>query len=192
MPRAAEVKNFETFTDEEWDCIRAVLPTQEEPNDRSEIEIIGAAFWDMRRSRSQHGSPAKLRKRLEILQRQSRDLQEGLKALPDRLRASAPHPDLTELDRWLWALLMTFGVLAGPPFSKNRDLYRDWLYDALLERWEALGGELSFSRRLDNTPYGPLIDFLMMTVKAIVGKAPGASGMAKIIEQHRKARDFPV
>jgi hypothetical protein len=36
-----------------------------------------------------------------------------------------------------------------------------------------------------------LIDFLTLTMKAIAGKAPGPSGIAKIIDQYRKADDFP-
>jgi hypothetical protein len=182
---------FEAFTDQEWESIRAVLPT-EEPRHRRGIESIGQAFWIMRESRLQLGRPVEIRKRLESLQRQSRELQEALRALPDGLRSSAPHPDLDPLDRWLEVVVMIFGVLSGPQFSRNRDLYREWLYDALLDHWEGqLGGTLSFSRKPDGTPYGPLIDFLILTVKAVVGKAPGPSGIAKVIDQYRKTRDFP-
>jgi hypothetical protein len=145
----------------------------------------------MRESRLQCGPPLKVFKQLEALQRKSYALQDALKSLPDRLRPLAPDLDLAKLDNWLWSLFIAFGVAAGPSFSRNRDAYRDWLYRVLLGHWEELGGSLSFSRKPDGSPYGPLIDFLTRTVKAIARKAPGPSGMAKIIERYRKAGDFP-
>jgi hypothetical protein len=182
---------FEQFTDEEWEAIRLLLPREEKPSDRGDIELTGRVFWYMRESRLQCGPPLKVFKQLEALQRKSYELQDALKALPDTLRPLAPNLDLAKLDNWLWALFIAFGGLAGPSFSRNRDAYRDWLYKLLLGHWEELGGSFSFSRKLDGSPYGPLINFLTLTMRAIAGKAPGPSGIAKIIERYRKAGDFP-
>jgi hypothetical protein len=191
---------FEAFTEEQWTAIRAVRDDWPDDIDwseiRGDIEGTGSVYWSMRNSRLEWGPPAKFCKRLDSLLRQSRELQGALKKLPDKLFALGPDPGLNylnSLDRWLQGLLLAYERLAGPEFSGRSDYYRDWLYQGLLEEWEGpLGGDLSFSRRLDNTPYGPLIDFLTLTVKAILGKAPGPSRMAKIIEQYRKSGDFPL
>lgn len=189
---------FETFTEDQWQAICSTCNDRPDdidwPEVRRRIELAGWAFWEYHRLRLQSGQPVVVRKRLEIVQRRSRELQEALSALPDNIRSKAPHPDLTTLDNWLWALLTTYGVLAGRGFAKNSDAYRVELYDSLLECWEGMiGGELSFSRRPDDdTPYGRLIDFLTLTVGAILGRAPGPHGLAKIIDQYRKANDLPV
>ena len=185
------IMTFEQFTDQQWEAIRLLLPREEKPSDRGDIELTGRVFWYMRESRLQCGPPLKVFKQLEALQRKSYELQDALKALPDRMRPLAPDLDLAKLDNWLWALFILFGHLAGPSFSRNRDAYRDCLDDGLLGHWEKLGGSFSFSRKPDGSPYGPLIDFLTLTMKAIAGKAPGPSGIAKIIDQYRKADDFP-
>jgi hypothetical protein len=182
---------FEQFTDQQWEAIRLLLPREEKPSDRGDIELTGRVFWIMRKQRLALGPPLKVFKQLEALQRKSYELQDALKALPDKLRPLAPDLDLAKLDNWLWALFIAFGSLAGPAFSRNRDAYRDRLYYGLLGHWEKLGGSFSFSRKPDGLPYGPLIDFLTLTMKAIAGKAPGPSGIAKIIDQYRKAGDFP-
>jgi hypothetical protein len=63
----------------------------------------------------------------------------------------------------------------------------------LLALWiDLFDGDLSFSRKLDGTPFGPLVEFLTLTLRAITGRAPGPDGIAKIIDQYRKKRpDLP-
>jgi hypothetical protein len=191
---------FTAFTEAQWSAIwktirsidRDEWPDGIEAQARQDIELSGWTFCEMRRQRLQLGPPAKLLKSLKSLQRQTRKLQDALTAsLPDKLLALGPDPQpLERLDQWLQGLLMIFENLAGPQFSRRSDYYRNWLYDRLLTHWaESLGGQLSFSREQPaNKPYGPLIKFLTLTVTAILGKAPGPSGMAKIIDQYRPRR----
>jgi hypothetical protein len=190
---------FTAFTEAQWSAIwktirsidRDEWPDGIEAQARESIELSGWTFWNMRHLRLQLGPPAKLLKSLKSLLRQTRKLQDALTAsLPDKLLALGPVPQpLERLDQWLQGLLMIYETVTGPQFSRRSDAHRNWLYVRLLETWESLGGQLSFSREQPaNRPYGPLIEFLTLTVTAILGKAPGPSGMAKIIDQYRPRR----
>jgi hypothetical protein len=87
-------------------------------------------------------------------------------------------------------LLPRYEYLAGPQFRGRKDPNRHWLELGLLTLWTDLfKGDLSFSRKLDGTPYGPLVKFLKLTLHAITGTAPGPAGIAKIIVRYRK--QFP-
>jgi len=57
----------------------------------------------------------------------------------------------------------------------------------LISIWIDAGGELSYSRKKDDptTPYRPLVDFLTLTLKAILGETFRPSGIAKMIDRHR-------
>jgi hypothetical protein len=61
-----------------------------------------------------------------------------------------------------------------------------FLYFRVLNLWRVqLKRDLKYSRN-DNGPYGPLIDFFAAVVKPILGdKAPGAAGIASIIDDER-------
>lgn len=182
---------FQAFTEEQWRAICSIRDNWPDGIDwlevRSEIERLGETFWWMRQNRLQFGPPGKFGETLKRLLRQTHKLQDALKALPDRVLADAPDPRLKLLERRLqdWLLLSEM-ILTRPSFSRRSDAYREWLCAGLLGEWVGrLGGNLSFSRKLDNKPYGPLIDFLTLTLKAILGEAPGPSGIAKIIERYR-------
>ena len=188
---------FETFTEDQWQAIRSIRKDWPDDIDwrevRRGIEWSGWAYWKSHRLRLQSGQQTEARKRLETLQRRSRELLEAFNALPDNFRSNAPRPDLTALDSWLRGRLTDFGTVADPGFLRNSDAYRADLYASLLEYWKGpLGGKLSFSRRPDDDiPYGMLIDFLTLTVGPILGRTPGPHGLAKIIDQYRKAGDLP-
>jgi hypothetical protein len=127
-----------------------------------------------------------LAKRPDVLLRQTRKLQEGLKSVPDHVLTGAPEFGLNSLEQRLQDWLSLHAALGGPFFSGRNEYYRDLLYEALLAEWvDTLGGQLSFARDQYEQPYGPLIDFLSITLKAILGRAPGPSGIAKIIDKYR-------
>ena len=110
-----------------------------------------------------------------------------MNALPDPIRGSSPDSDLEEQDRRLQIWLVRYEYFAGPQFRGRKDPNRHWLELRLLTLWIHLfDGDISFARKLDGTPYGPLIKFLTLTLNAITGSAPGPDGIAKIIEQYRK------
>ena len=87
--------------------------------------------------------------------------------------------------------LFTTSISPDRQFRGRKDPYRHWLELGLLALWiDLFEGDLSFSRKLDGTPYGPLVEFLTLTLHAITGSAPGPAGIAKIIDQYRKQRPY--
>jgi hypothetical protein len=201
---------FTAFTEEDWQAIRSVRDDWPDGVDwlavRRRLEARGRRYWMDTVSRKSSGPPAKIRKRLERLLQQIRNLQVEVKSLPDYVLRHAPDSGDELLDsapvfsfepapdfgfkpqeQWLQDWLFAYENADRAPFSGSRDPVRDLLlYESLLEQWVApLGGKLAYSRRLDGTPYGPLIEFLTITLKAYLGKAPGPHGIAKIIERYR-------
>ena len=131
------------------------------------------------------GSPVKIRDGLRTALRLIHKLQAAMNALPVDIRESSPDINLEE--RRLQSWLVRYEYYAGPQFRGQKDPYRHWLELGLLTLWvDLFDGDTSFARKLDGTPYGPLVDFLTLTLHAITGSAPGPAGIAKIIEQYRK------
>jgi hypothetical protein len=184
---------FSAFADEDWQAIRLIRADWPDGIDwvkaRSKIENTGRTYWYLHEGRSRFGPPAKVRVNIERLLRRTRKLNDDTKAaLPEKLRLYFLNGDrdLDVREKQLMVLLSFYERWTGPDFSGRSDYYRDWLYEALLDDWATLfHGELSFSRKLDQTPYGPLIDFLRLTLMAILGRETGPSGIAKIIEKYR-------
>lgn len=180
------------FTDAQWQSISAIRKDRSKDINwqkaRERTEAAGRFFLWMRRSKSQLGTPAKVRATLKGLLRQTRKLQGGLQDAHALADFRDHHKSLADLEQDLQNWILIHG--ASTP---REDFGRDWLYVWLLNVWVGpLRGELSFSRKPDNTPYGPLIDFLTLTIKIIAGRAPGPHGLAKIIDQHRKSGDLPL
>jgi hypothetical protein len=201
MSSASKQNHFTHLTQEQWDAIRAIRDDWPDGIDwqevRQQIEKAGQEYWQERAHRLRLGPPAKVREKLQAVLRQVARLQGTLKALPDDFVSKAPDPDLAILQEGLQRWLYTYEYLCGPHFRGRKFVYRDSVNSALAFIWRRpMRGELSFSRRLDNSPYGPLIDFYALALKAILGKAPGPSRIAKIIERYRAIRrkdleDFP-
>jgi hypothetical protein len=189
----ASAVTFKAFSEEQWETIRSLREDWPEDIDwlslRREFELEGRVYWSMHERRKALGVPSKVRDRLKILLGQYRKLQDGLNSLPRPILHDLPV--ITPLEAWLQDQLILHENIAKMElhyFTGNSDYYREMLCDWLITQWvDTLGGELSFSRdQKDNEkPYGPLIDFLSISLTAIVGKAPGPSGLAKIIEAYR-------
>jgi hypothetical protein len=184
------------FTDEQWEAIRSVRKDWPDHIDwvmvRDEIEEVGREALQMRHNRLYLGPPVGIRNSLRKVLRLRRELQAAMKTLPESIRGSSPDPNLEEQDRRLQSWLVRYELIAGPAFRGRKDPVRAWLEIGLLARWIGLlDGDLSFSRKLDGTPCGPLVEFLTLTLKAILGTAPGPDGTAKIIDQYRKAVPLP-
>jgi hypothetical protein len=185
------------FEDEQWEAIRSLRKNW--PDDiyclraRDVIERLGRIFLLLKAQRSHLGSPVKIRDGLRTALRLLRELQAAMNALPYPLPESSSDFNLEEQERWLQGWLVHYEYLAGPRFRGRKDPYRHWLELGLLASWiDLFDGDLSFSRKLDGTPFGPLVEFLTLTLHAIIGSSPGPTGIAKIIEQYRKKRPhFP-
>jgi hypothetical protein len=201
MSSSADRNHFTHFTQEQLDAIRAIRDDWPDSIDweevRQKIEKAGQEYWVERAGRLRLGPPAKVREKLQSVLRQVARLQRTLKELPDDFVRKAPDPHLALLQEQLQTWLETYKYLCGPKFRGRKFLYRDALYASLGYIWiGSMGGEFSFSRNLDNVPYGPLINFYRLVLSAILGKAPGPSRIAKIIELRRAWRrkdlkDFP-
>jgi hypothetical protein len=186
------------FTDEQWKAVRSarkwtgpdhVIDWEEV---RVKIEEAGREALQLRHNRSYLGSPVEIRNSLRKVLRLRRELQAAMNVLPEAIRGSRPEPNLEEQDRRLQSWLDRYEEIAGPAFRGRKDPVRSWLEMRLLTCWIGyLEGELSFSRKIDGTPCGPLVDFLTLTLQAIVGSAPGPDGIAKIIDYYRKTPSLP-
>ncbi len=187
------------FTDAQWEAIRSVRKSWPDHIDlvrfRNEIEEAGTEARQLRLTRLSLGPPVKIRNSLRKVLRLRRELQAAMNALPEPIRRSSPDPDLDEQERRLQSWLERYEAITGPGFRGRKNPIRVWLEIRLLARWIVFNDgdirDLSFSRKLDGTPCGPLIEFLTLTLTAILDTAPGPDGIAKIIDQHRKGLTLP-
>jgi hypothetical protein len=193
--RSTGKPTFETFSEEQWQALRSVRKDWPDGVDwvgfRWNLEGQGQLYWSQHEGRKKFGKPSVMRKRLKAVEGQLRKLQAGLKSLPDHVTHGAP--DLAPVQQWVQDWLFIYEHLETGDkfgFAGRSDYYRDMLCEWLLIEWvNTLGGDLSFSRDQFEIPYGPLIDFLSIILTAILGRAPGPSGIAKMIDQCRKADD---
>lgn len=185
---------FKAFTEDQWNTIRSVRDDWPDDIDwsklRRELEGQGRLYWMQHKGRKEFGLPPMMRKHLDGLVQKSRKLQGELSSLPPHVLSGAPDfAFFNALEEWLQNWRSIYESLEEPMsfgFSGRSDYYRDMLCEWLLIEWvNTLGGELSFSRDQFETPYGPLNDFLSIILTAILGRAPGPSGLAKIIDQYR-------
>ena len=178
------------FTDEQWGAIRSVRKSWPDDIDwvqvRGTMERLGRMYLMGRALRSHLGSPVKIRDGLRTALRLIRKLQAAMNALPVDIRESSPDINLEEQTA-VTKLACSLRVLRRTTVSWPKDPNRHWLELGLLTLWvDLFNGDTSFARKLDGTPYGPLVEFLTLTLRAITGSAPGPDGIAKIIEQYRK------
>ena len=185
------------LTDEQWKAIRSVRKSWPDCIDwvtvRDEIEEVGREALQLRHNRFYLGPPVKIRNSLRKVMRLRRELQAAMKELPEPIRGSSPDTNLEEQDRRLQSWLVRYEYYAGPQFRGRKDPNRHLLELGLLTLWvDLFKGKITFSRKLEGTPHGPLVEFLTLTLHAITGSSPGPTGIAKIIERYRKQRpDFP-
>ncbi|MCK1356585.1 MULTISPECIES: hypothetical protein [unclassified Bradyrhizobium] len=183
---------FNALTDEQWNAILAVRPDWPRGIDwegfRKAFEVQGQLYWEQHEGRRRLGTPSIILKHLKTLHQTFSKAQTEMKRLPDHVKHSAP--DLERNKQWTQDQIAFYEAIMEPMslgFSGRSDYYRDMLCEWLMIEWiTTLGGELTYSRKFDGDPYGPLIEFLRLSLKAILGKAPGTSGIAKIIDDFRK------
>jgi hypothetical protein len=185
---------------------------------RREIDRFGQDYWkgvdtrEMWMKKLQGKKPAKQRKKIEQALASIRQSQKALAVLVDDglLDNDFPHPNLTHpehcLKEWLSDYDMWVGLFAGKSNPIQAEL--EW---QLIELWKESGGKLAYSRKKEkgrtdtgrgaredrqdhteaeppNTPYAPLVNFLKLTLSAILGKTYKPSGIAKMIDSYRGKR----
>jgi hypothetical protein len=159
------------------------------------------------------GKPAAERKKkVERVLRLTRQLQ---KAWADSSldETDLPDPGLKLREQRAEVWLYHYGTWVTP-FAGQRDPIQNDLEWQLMSIWIEAGGKLDYSRRKEKkpsleghryrqepasadygladdrrdrpgTPYGPLVDFLTVTLEAILGMTYRPSGIADIIDNHR-------
>jgi hypothetical protein len=192
---------FEKFTDETWDAIRATrdgCPDEIDwPKARDLIEEVGrecSAVEDQREERRRSVAYK------EDLDRARRNLI-GLQAMLLRLEAQSPSgddlvglpdPGLKRYEARLDELATQYETWCTP-FGGRKNRNRETLNNRLLAIWEEqLHGRLrsskSSSRNKAEEPIGPLVRYLRLTLKAILGESPGPHGIKDIIDKAKNRR----
>lgn len=162
--------------------------------------------------------PAKQREKVHRAWMSTRRMQKELTELADDslLYNDFVLPDLESLENRLEAWLSDYDLWVGSFAGKSNPIQAE-LEWRLLDLWRRSGGKLAYSRMKEkgpssrrvrtgrgaaalddrqdhadaerpNTPYAPLLDFLRLTLSAILGKTYRPSGVAKIIDRHRSER----
>jgi hypothetical protein len=193
---------FKALTEEQWKAIHSTRNWAKGIDWRSEIDGIGRDYWDFQAARQVWvkkllgKQPAKQRGKINKALTSIRQSQEALARVVDDglLDDDFPRPDLESLEMRLEAWLSDYDIWVNPFAGKSNPI--QWQLEwRLMDLWKRSGGKLDWSRKKDDpgTPYGPLIDFLTLAIKAILGRALGPSGIAKMIDRHRgqRRRDDP-
>jgi hypothetical protein len=104
----------------------------------------------------------------------------------DLLEDGLPDPGLKLREQRLSAWLSDYQEWVTPFVGKS-DPFQEHLEFQLMSVWIEAGGKLDYSRKKDDagTPYGPLVDFLALTLESVLDKRYQPSGIAKMIERHR-------
>jgi hypothetical protein len=123
-----------------------------------------------------------------------------------------PHPNLSHPEHCLKEWLSDYDMWVQPFAGTSNPILAELEWQ-LIGLWKTSGGKLAYSRtkekgRTDtgrratprehrrdhadperpNTPYAPLVDFLKLTLNAILGDTYSPSGIAKMIDRYRGER----
>ena len=166
--------------------------------------------------RLQGKQPPKQQKRIYsawVLMCQSREALAGL-LKAGLLDDDSLDPDLKSWAEHLLEEWLSDYDLWVRPFAGKSNPIQARLEWELMSLWKRSGGKLRYSRKKESgrrahtgrgaaarddgqgyadaerpgTPCGPLVDFLTLTLNAILGKALKPSGIAKVIDRHRGRR----
>jgi hypothetical protein len=189
---------FTALSEAQWEAIRATRNDWPEGVDwRKAIERLGRAYWDAEAFRKtwvkklQGKRPAIQRKKILTALKSTQQSQKAVARLMDDglLDDDFPYPDLDtpayRLNQWLSDYDVWVQPFAGQSNPIKAEL--EW---RLMGLWKKAGGKLAFSRKKDDpgTPYSSLVNFLSLTLHAIMGREPAPSGIARMIERHRGKR----
>jgi hypothetical protein len=182
---------FTALSDTEWEAIRSTREDWPEGVDwRREIERIAQDYWEMRALKEMFvdelrgKQPAKQREKIRKASKLTGQLQKILAELADDGLLEDANINWLEHRVKEWLSDYNFWVR---PFAGQSNPIQSELAWRLIKLWETSGGKVCWARKKDaaGTPYGPLVDFLTHTLKAIVGKALKPSGVARLIDRYR-------
>jgi len=189
---------FTALSDTEWEAIHSTREDWPEGVDwRREIERIAQDYWEMRALKKmwvdelRAKQPAKQRKKIRKAEKSMHRLQKNLAELAHDglLGDDFRPPNLNWPERRVKEWLSDYNFWVRP-FAGQSNPIQSELAWRLINLWKRSGGKVRWSRKKDaaGTPYGPLVDFLTHTLNAITGKAPKPSGIARVIDRHRRQK----
>lgn len=189
---ATIVVPFTALSGAQWQAIRSTRDDWLAGTDwRGKIEQVGRQFSEAQAERTawlkklRGEKPATVKDRVERALLLTRELQKAwADSSLDETNLPDPGLKLRQQRAELWLYNYDTWVT---PFAGQKDPMKDQLKWTLMSIWVETGGELGYSRKKDDpsTPYRPLVDFLALTLKAILGKTYRPSGIARMIERHR-------
>ena len=177
---------FTALSEEQWQAIRSTRKNWPEDVDwRRAIERIGQDYCELRANKEmwlRGKQPAKQREKIRKAWILMRQLQKVLAELADDglFGDDFPPPNLNWPEHRVKEWLSDYNFLVRPFAGRSNPIQSE--LEWRLKLWERSGGKLRYSRRKDDpgTPYGPLIDFLTLTLNAILGKTLKPSGVARL------------
>ncbi|MET4442614.1 hypothetical protein ABIB75_000875 [Bradyrhizobium sp. GM2.2] len=190
---------FERLTEEQWKALHAICDDWPDGVDwlrfRQRIDAAGKRYADGPAviASAGYGPPHETRKDINETLELTRRLKDRLGRLSPKIQELLPDPGLRSIEEILEAAFAMNEALVAVMPSGNWNQFRNQLTSALITIWDEEIADVAFSKtRVENKPYGPLIDFLNLTLLAITGKAPGPSGAAQSIEAYRKFGYVPL
>lgn len=191
---SAGVTTFTALSEAQWQSIRSTRDWPEGRDWRGMIEIFGQRFREAQAKRKiwvqklRGKDAANEKERVYAALRSIARTQSacGRLAHDDLDENQFPDPGLKLREQRFKAWLSDYDAYVTPFVGKS-DPNREHLEWQLMLLWIEAGGKLEYSRKKDDpgTPYGPLIDFLALTLGAVLGKSYRPSGIAKVIDRHR-------
>jgi len=187
---------FKAFTEEQWLAYRAISRKWPAPIEwdeaRCQLEQACREYSAVEAQREQRRRSTEYKAALETADRTLGSLRVKLSTL-EELSPSGNDleglPDLGVIEDRLKHLRDQYETWSTP-FGGRKNRNRETLDNRLLSIWEEqFHGSIRSSKGKSATPTGPLIRYLLLTYKIVLGKwAPGPSGVRSIIEKAKKRR----
>jgi hypothetical protein len=185
---------FNAFTEEQWQAYQGICRKWPETIDwneaRRQLEQACRQYSAIEAAREARRRSAEYETALYGAERALRLLQTWL----DRLNEMAPSdlqglPDVRVIGHRFRHLRAQYEKWSTP-FAGRNNRIRETLDNRLLSIWEEqFHGRIRSSKGISPTPTGPLVRFLLLTYRIVLGKyAPGPSGVRSIIEKAKKRR----
>lgn len=188
--------SFQAFTDEQWRAYQSICRKWPAPIDWDEARLkleeacreFVAAEAEREASRRSEEYKCQLDGCISLFK--------AFQASSAKLRELSPSsddleglPDLGPIGERLHDLRIQYETWTTP-FSGRNNRNRETFDSRVLSIWEEhFHGRIRSSRGRASTPTGPLIRFLSLTYKLVLGKwAPGPSGIRGIIDRAKKKR----
>jgi hypothetical protein len=181
-----------TYSAEQRAALMATLPKPlaadvDLDGEFDEFDLVGSAFWSHKQWRHRmfaNGSPCKKLKKQRVLLANAFAKAESIVGLEEYTQLC--ENILAQID-----LAVRHQAMFGRKYQAKKDPVRTLLYDAVLAKWERLGGQMNISTRMHGRakPSGLVIDFMIAALRPIMGDdTPGEEMLKKIVRKRRKAR----